>query len=315
MVGTMVVSENLKSVVKSLPDPVQSALKRTVKKLPYPVLSALISNAERPGQTRRAIKLTWDKYRILWAGHTGKSVRLLDYDVRIGGGRTPFDLYEDIFINHVYDFHPQRVDPRILDCGSNVGMSVLYFKHRYPQARIVGFEPDPTNMTLLRENLERNGLTDVEIVNAALAAQPGTMTLHSCAAGSHLDGYTPEDWADGTIDEDFEVPCVRLSEYLNEPVDFMKMNIEGAEYEVLSECEPHLGQIREMSIEYHRLPGVPCTLHKILDLLHRNGFVYVVSDFGLAMYGTAQPPVRLDPHALFHRQIYASRVSDVVPAN
>jgi FkbM family methyltransferase len=221
-------------------------------------------------------------------------------------------LYEDIFINHVYDFPPQRLDPRILDCGSNIGMSVLYFKHRYPQARIVGFEPDPTIMTFLRENLERNGLTDVEIVNAALAAQPGTITLHSDGGpATHMEGYTPEDVPNWNT---FEVPCVRLSEYLNEPVDFMKMNIAGAEYEVLSECEPHLGQIREMSIEYHRLPGVPCTLHKILELLDRNGFVYVVSDFGLAMSGWAHPPVHLDPHARFHRQIYASRASDVVPA-
>ena len=82
----------------------------------------------------------------------------------------------------------------------------------------------------------------------------------------------------------------------------MKMNIEGAEYEVLSECEPVLDHIRELNIEYHRLPGVPCTLHDILDLLHRKGFVYTVSDFGIAMYGSAQPPVHLDPQARWWRQ-------------
>ena len=223
---------------------------------------------------------------------------------------TPFDLYEDIFINHVYDFNPTRPDPRILDCGSNIGMSVLYFKHLYPEARIVGFEPDPSIMTFLRENIDRNGLKDVEIINAALASEPGTITLNSDGgAASHLESYKPDDDATWTT---FEVPTVRLSDYLDEPVDFMKMNIEGAEYEVLSECEPRLGQIREMNIEYHRLPGVPCTLHKILELLDRNGFVYVVSDFGLAMYGSTRPPVHLDPQARFWRQIYASRAADAV---
>ena len=125
---------------------------------------------------------------------------------------------------------------------------------------------------------------------------------------SHLAAYKPDDG----VWQTFEVPCVRLSDYLDEPVDFMKMNIEGAEYEVLAECEPRIGQIREMNIEYHRLPGVPCTLHKILDLLDRNGFIYTVSDFGLTMYGSAHPPVRLDPQARFWRQIHAARVSDMI---
>lgn len=291
----MIAGEKLKSVADSLPYSVRSVLRWGIKK---------------PRTTVGALKLAREKNRIVSAGRSGKSVRLLDYDVLInGGGVTPFDLYEDIFINHVYGFDAQRPDPRILDCGANIGMSVLYFKHRYPEARIVGFEPDPTILTFLEENIKRNGLTGVEVVNAALASEPGTITLNSDGgAASHLESYKPDD--DATW-QTFEVPCVRLSDYLDEPVDFMKMNIEGAEYEVLSECEPRLSQIREMNIEYHRLPGVPCTLHKILELLDRNGFIYTVSDFGLAMYGSPQPPVHLDPQARFWRQIYASRASDV----
>ena len=284
-------------------------LKSTAKALPYPVQSVLKWGTRQPGNTKHALELARNsltKLKIDAAGRSGKAVRLLDFDVLINHGQTPLDLYEDIFLNHVYDFEAERSDPLILDCGSNIGMSVLYFKHRYPKARIIGFEPDPTILDYLRENVARNRLTDVQVVNAALASNPGTITLNSDGgAASHLSDYKPEDSAEWTT---FEVPCVRLSDYLTEPVDFMKMNIEGAEYEVLSECESRIGQIREMCIEYHRLPGVPCTLHDILDLLHRNGFVYTVSDFGIAMYGSARPPVRLDPEARWWRQISARKI-------
>lgn len=45
------------------------------------------------------------------------------------------------------------------------------------------------------------------------------------------------------------------------------MNIEGAEFEVLAESSEHLRMVREMIVEYHHLPGLPRTLHKILTLL------------------------------------------------
>lgn len=286
-------------------------IRSAAKSLPYPVQSALRWGATQPARSRNAIRLGWDKHRIVTAGRKGSTVRLADFDVRINdGGVTPFDLYEDIFVNRVYDFEAQRPDPRILDCGTNIGMSVLYFKQRYPLASVVGFEPDPTILPFLRENLDRNSVTGVEVVHAALGARPGTLILNSDGgAASHLEGYEPE--GDATDWATFEVPCVRLSDYLDEPVDYMKMNIEGAEYEVLGECEPKIRQIREMNIEYHRLPGVPCTLHEILELLARNGFLYTVSDFGLAMYGSARPPVDLGRHARWWRQIYACRASDV----
>lgn len=67
----------------------------------------------------------------------------------------------------------------ILDCGSNIGMSILYFKHVYPKARIIGFEPDPAIFPYLQENMTRNGLKDVQLVQAALASQEGTLTFYS----------------------------------------------------------------------------------------------------------------------------------------
>ena len=284
-------------------------LKSLVKRiLPSLVGATLRRVAKQPARMKRASERAWIRYRIDSAGRRDKSVRLLGYKVRINKGTTPYHLYDDIFVNHVYHFEAQRANPLILDCGSNIGMSVLYFKHLYPRAHVVAFEPDPTIFEYLRENVAQNGLTDVQLVQGALAEKVGTVMLNSDGeVASHIEAYRPE----GSTREwtRYEVPCVRLRDYLAEPVDFMKMNIEGAEWEVLADCEPLLSQVREMNIEYHRLPGVPCTLHLILDLLHRNHFQYVVSDFGLEMYGSARPPASVDSQARFWRQIYARRMA------
>ena len=185
-------------------------------------------------------------------------------------------------------------------------MSILYFKHVYPQARIIGFEPDPTIFPYLQENIAGNNVADVLLVRAAVARQEGRLAFYSdgkygsCLA-EHLSGGIPAEWTK------YEVPCVRLRDYLTEPVDFLKMNIEGAEWETIADSADRLRQVREMVIEYHHLPSSPRTLHQILALLHRQGFEYLVNDFDSETNGGVCPPFRLTPKSRYYLLIYACR--------
>ena len=237
----------------------------------------------------------------------GSVVCCLGYTVRINDGPNFYILYKDIFINRIYHFEAQRPDPLILDCGSNIGMSILYFKHIYPEARIIGFEPDPAVFPYLQANVAGNDLTDVRLVQEALAKQEGTLTFYSdgkygsCLA-EHASGDIPEGWAK------YEVPCVRLRDYLTEPVDFLKINIEGAEWEVLADSEDRLRQAREMVIEYHHLPDLPRTLHKILEMLHRRGFEYLVNDLDSETNSGVRPPFCLNPESRYFLLIYGKRM-------
>ena len=69
-----------------------------------------------------------------------------------------------------------------------------------------------------------NEFTDVEVRQPAVAAQEGVLTLHT-------DGMIGSSLADHTtgadLGERIEDPAVRLWDYLKEPVDFLRMNIEG----------------------------------------------------------------------------------------
>lgn len=232
---------------------------------------------------------------------------LLEYTVRINDGPNFYILYKDIFLHRIYHFDSLQPAPRIIDCGSNIGVSILYFKYIHPAARIIGFEPDPTILPYLQENLKRNGITDIEIVQAGVAAKEGVLTFYSDASyGTTME--KPPVQGDKVHWQEYQLPCVRLYDYLNEPTDFLKMNIEGAEWEVLDDCRERLHQVNQMAIEYHHLPGLERNLHKILALLDEQGFEYVIYDFDAETNGEIVPPFSLAPGTRYYLLIYAKRL-------
>jgi len=163
-------------------------------------------------------------------------------------------LADDIFRHEEYRFDCLRKAPRILDCGAHIGLSVLYFKRRFPNARITAFEPNRDTFELLMRNVRGNGFTDVELVNAAVSDEPGM-----------LDFFVPRDplfwhWGDAAVknlwyaDGDWqavEVPAVSLNAYLTEPIDYLKLDVEGLETRVLTASRDRLGLVRRLTVEFH----------------------------------------------------------------
>ena len=83
----------------------------------------------------------------------GSLVRYRNYRIRINDGPSAYVGLKDIFVQRIYHFESRRANPLILDCGSNIGLSLLYFASTYPQSRIIAFEPDPTIFPCLQENM------------------------------------------------------------------------------------------------------------------------------------------------------------------
>jgi hypothetical protein len=73
----------------------------------------------------------------------------------LGEGELRF-LSQEIFGWGAYMFKSHSREPVIFDCGSNIGMSVLFFKAVYPHARITAFEPDPGTYKVLNRNIEQS---------------------------------------------------------------------------------------------------------------------------------------------------------------
>ena len=80
-------------------------------------------------------------------------IDLLGYKISYLGEPQFRYLFNEIFMQAPYFFKSSNDPPLIFDCGSNIGMSVLFFKKLYPNARIVAFETDPFTFEILRRNV------------------------------------------------------------------------------------------------------------------------------------------------------------------
>ena len=72
------------------------------------------------------------------------------------------------------------------------------------------------------------------------------------------------------IDEIVEknnVRCVRLNDLLNEEIDFLKIDIEGAELPVLKDCSDNLKNVKNLFVEYHGKYDEMFKLNEILEIL------------------------------------------------
>ncbi len=285
----------------------KSLLKKVARKvLPervYHVLGYAVYRVKEWAAKRELAR--WRKY-VSTAG-PDSVVNFAKYTVRINDGQNFYIVYKDVFMKRIYHFEAQRADPFILDCGSNIGMSLLYYKQEYPKAHIIGFEPDPVVFRYLQHNVQHNNLSDVQLVQMAISGRVGKLAFHSDGKyASYLamdkSMKVPDGWTQ------CEVPCVRLRDYLTQPVDFLKINIEGAEWETIADSEDRLHLVREMVIEYHHLPGLPRTLHSILDVLHRQGFEYLINDFDSETNGGVHPPFKLMADSSYFLLIYAKRM-------
>lgn len=167
------------------------------------------------------------------------------------------EIYEEIFVKKVYDFFTTKKAPVIIDVGSNIGISVLFFKNKYPQATIICFEPDPTAFKLLEKNIAINNLQNVQAFNVALSNQTGTITLYG-----EVDGLETDQRGNSIIDvwgkqriscSEIMVQSACLSSYINQEIDFLKMDIEGAEQMVIEELGDKLQLIKKICMEVHEV--------------------------------------------------------------
>ena len=74
------------------------------------------------------------------------------------------------------------------------------------------------------------------------------------------------------------VEAVRLKEYLNQKVDFLKIDIEGAEYDVLKDIQPNLHFVQSLFLEYHGMFSQNKELVEILDIITKEGFHFYIKE-------------------------------------
>lgn len=186
-------------------------------------------------------------------------------------------LFHEIFLNQEYRFTSSRKRPLIIDCGSNIGMSILYFKMLYPDSRIIGFEPDDNAFSCLEKNIKDNNLQSVEVYMKAVSGSEGVMDFYYDP--DNLGALSMSIFEERKPKQRKSVDTVVLSKYIVEDVDFLKIDIEGAEINVIQELSNSgkLYRIKQMVIEYHHhIVSDQDVLSTFLNILESAGFGYQI---------------------------------------
>jgi FkbM family methyltransferase len=184
-------------------------------------------------------------------------------------------IYNEVFKKEIYRFSSNSQSPYIIDAGANIGLSVIYFKQLYPNAEIIAFEPDDLVYNILKYNINSFGYQNVKLIKTGLWDVDTKLRFFS-------------EGADGgriatSIDKEklIEVQTERLLKYLNKRVDFLKIDIEGAEIRVLRDCQKNLGMVERIFVEYHSFADRNQELDELLLILKKAGFRYIIHHVGV----------------------------------
>ena len=245
-----------------------------------------------PGRRLFGLRFSRDYLRFAWRaarnwGHSGPgTLEFLGFRLDYFNQSEAMFLVHEVFVNAAYAFESSNPRPRIVDCGANIGMAVLFFKAFRPDAEVIAFEPDPTAFARLARTIEMNGLRNVRPENAAVVDKDGTVALYfnPSASGSMTASIDPA-WGGEARQE---VRAVRLSAWIQEPVDFLKLDVEGAEYDVVRDLidTDAIRWVLDAVIEYHELATRPDGVSRMVNALQAAGFdVHVTEEGGASSMG------------------------------
>lgn len=156
------------------------------------------------------------------------------------------EIFPSEFVRLVREHFADADIRTIVEIGSLNGADSLFFKEQFRHARVVAIEG-------LTENFEKymKQLEGIECVNATIADHNGEAVFHvKDVNGIHSILDRGARYGSGRR----TVQCSRLDSLFYEPIDMMKIDVEGATYEVLVGLGDLLPQVKAMHIETEDYP-------------------------------------------------------------
>jgi FkbM family methyltransferase len=160
----------------------------------------------------------------------------------------------------------------VVEIGANIGTFAIFAATTNTNVRLYSYEPIKANYDVLVANIKRNGYQGrIAAFNCGVASKTESREFYLMSSPEHSlfkgDGFG----------QGVRVDCVSLNDILSgnsiAKVDLLKINAEGAEYEILystpREC---FNKIDEIRLEYHELPSDGHNLHDLRSFLEGLGY-------------------------------------------
>ena len=199
-----------------------------------------------------------------------QETKLGKFSVVFPNSKEYHSIKREVWGSDIYHFETEKDSPLIVDIGSHIGISVLYFKAIYPNSKIFAFEPNPISFSILEENMSRNSLKDVTTVNKAIWTQNGKRAFYidnTQKEWNSNSSFLEKSWTGKEHTKKVEVETTTLEKYIPDNIDMLKIDTEGSELEILKANERILKKVSNISIEYHPVKG--SNSEDILNILKR----------------------------------------------
>jgi FkbM family methyltransferase len=204
------------------------------------------------------------------------------FTLRLAG--SDFDVFNQIVLNNEFNAvlhlasELQNDRLHIVDCGANIGLTTLMFKKRFPNAKIICIEPEPSNFKQLVRNIDNNELEETTPLPIGVWHEKKTLA-------ADLSFRDQSNWAfalkENDTPTDAGVNVDSLSNIVTQMgwshIDILKIDIEGSEFPLfrnLTSWKSIFDTVRIVSIEVHEEVG---SRKEIENILRQNGFVLETS--------------------------------------
>ncbi|MCG8580170.1 MAG: FkbM family methyltransferase [Bacteroidales bacterium] len=179
-------------------------------------------------------------------------------------------LLKEIFISREYaDYFPFYQDAVVIDIGANVGFFSLFAANNLGEkSQVIAIEPEKENYSVLTENTKHE--EKIKLINAAISSKSGHDYLYLKNSLNSSLMYAEKACK-------IEVQTQTLEEVIGrydlKRIDFLKIDCEGAEYEIIENLAPEIFKIiKVISLEFHDNRSSQECGNTIVELLERNGF-------------------------------------------
>lgn len=169
-------------------------------------------------------------------------------------------------------FFPKEIKPKvILDIGGNIGITSVYLSRIFPKAKIYSFEPLKENFDLLEKNIQN--YKNITAFNFGLGSNNGSFKIYLSDNPENYGGASLYPDENGNDSGSFsECDVKNINDFLDEnniySIDLIKIDTEGAEFEILSSLnESLLSKVSWITGELHGNNDF-----KLLDYLSKFGF-------------------------------------------
>ncbi|MBQ6975152.1 MAG: FkbM family methyltransferase [Selenomonadaceae bacterium] len=155
-------------------------------------------------------------------------------------------LEEGKYVLPIEDFQPKV----IIDCGSNIGYSTLYFANTYPDAQIYAIEPEKINFKFLRYNTIF--YDNIQLINSAVWGKETSVRLEETELGER--GYMTDETSD---DDPNGIKTTTLGNLIYDnginEIDLLKIDVVGAEKEIFGAegVDDWLSKVKVLSLVIH----------------------------------------------------------------